>query len=110
MYGGNGRGKTTLCAILRSFQRNDPKLIQRRQTFKATSESEVGLLLDAGSARFTGGAWTSTQPDIHIFDQQFIAENVHGGDQIDVEHRRNFYRIVVGRAGDRKSTRMNSSH
>lgn len=99
IYGGNGRGKTTLCAILRSFQRNDPKLIQRRQTFKATSESEVGLLLDAGSARFTGGAWTSTQPDIHIFDQQFIAENVHGGDQIDVEHRRNFYRIVVGRAG-----------
>src|SRR3546814_13573713 len=81
MYGGNGRGKTTLCAILRSFQRNDPKLIQRRQTFKATSESEVGLLLDAGSARFTGGAWTSTPPDIHLFDQQVIAENVHGGDQ-----------------------------
>ena len=29
IYGGNGRGKTTLCSILRSLQRNDPKC-QRR--------------------------------------------------------------------------------
>ncbi|MCG6121215.1 MAG: AAA family ATPase [Microvirga sp.] len=99
IYGGNGRGKTTLCAILRSLQLNEPKLIQRRKTFLATSEPEVGLLLDGGPVRFSGGAWTSAQPDIHIFDQQFVTENVHGGDQIDVEHRRNFYRIVVGPKG-----------
>jgi wobble nucleotide-excising tRNase len=99
IYGGNGRGKTTLCSILRSLQRNDPKLIQRRKTFLATSEPEVGLLLDSGLVRFAGGAWTAPQSDIHIFDQQFVTENVHGGDQIDVEHRRNFYRIVVGPTG-----------
>lgn len=99
IYGGNGRGKTTLCAILRSLQSNEPKLIQRRKTFLATSEPEVGLLFDSGSARFSGGAWTTAQPDIHIFDQQFVTDNVHGGDQIDVEHRRNFYRIVVGPTG-----------
>ena len=50
IYGGNGRGKTTLCAVLRSLQRNDPKLIQRRKTFKATSEPEVSLLLDGGQS------------------------------------------------------------
>lgn len=99
IYGGNGRGKTTLCAILRSLQRNEPKLIQRRKTFLAAAEPEVGLLLDSGPARFSGGAWTAAQPDIHIFDQQFVTDNVHGGDQIDVEHRRNFYRIVVGPTG-----------
>ncbi|MBG0809931.1 AAA family ATPase [Methylosinus sp. H3A] len=99
IYGGNGRGKTTLCAILRSLQRNDPKLIQRRKAFNATLEPEVGLLLDGGQTRFSGGAWTVSHPDIHIFDQQFVTENVHGGDQIDVEHRRNFYRIVVGPTG-----------
>jgi wobble nucleotide-excising tRNase len=99
IYGGNGRGKTTLCAILRSLQRNEPKFIQRRKTFLATSEPEVGLLLDSGSARFSGGAWTGSQPDFHIFDQQFVTENVHGGDQIGVDHRRNFYRIVVGPTG-----------
>ncbi|CUR76704.1 ATPase involved in DNA repair [Achromobacter xylosoxidans] len=99
IYGGNGRGKTTLCAILRSLQSNEPTLIKRRKTFLATSEPEVGLLFDGGSARFSGGAWTAAQRDIHIFDQQFITENVHGGDQIDIEHRRNFYRIVVGPTG-----------
>lgn len=99
IYGGNGRGKTTLCSILRSLQRNDPKLIQRRKTFKATSEPEIGLLLSSGPARFSAGAWTAAQPNVHIFDQQFVNENVHGGDQIDVEHRRNFYRIVVGPTG-----------
>lgn len=99
IYGGNGRGKTTLCSILRSLQRNDPTLIRRRKTFQATSEPEVGLLLNTGQARFSAGAWTAAQPDIHIFDQQFVTENVHGGDQVDVEHRRNFYRIVVGPTG-----------
>ncbi|CAB3662676.1 AAA family ATPase [Achromobacter kerstersii] len=99
IYGGNGRGKTTLCGILRSLQSNEPKLIKRRKTFLATSEPEVGLLFDGGPARFSGGAWTAAQPDIHIFDQQFVTDNVHGGDQIDIEHRRNFYRIVVGPTG-----------
>lgn len=99
VYGGNGRGKTTLCSILRSLQRNDPTFVQRRKTFKATSEPEISLLLDSGPVRFSAGAWTATQPDIHIFDQYFVSENVHGGEQVGVEHRRNFYRIVVGSAG-----------
>ena len=54
IYGGNGRGKTTLCAILRSLQRNDPKLIQRRKAFNATQEPEVGLLLNGGQTRLSG--------------------------------------------------------
>lgn len=99
IYGGNGRGKSTLCAILRSLQRNDPTLIQRRKSFTATSEPEVTLLFDSGSVRYSAGAWSASQPDIHIFDQEFVAENVHGGNQVDVEHRRNFYRIVVGPVG-----------
>ncbi|TDK29151.1 hypothetical protein E2F50_22740 [Rhizobium deserti] len=99
IYGGNGRGKTTLGAILRSLRLNDPKLVTRRKTFKATSDPSIGLLLDTGPARFSNGAWSGSSPDIHIFDQQFVNENVHGGDQVDVEHRRNFYRIVVGPTG-----------
>lgn len=99
IYGGNGRGKTTLGAILRSLQLNDPKLVMRRKSFKAPSDPTIGLLLDNGQVRFSNGAWTGSNPDIHIFDQQFVNENVHGGDQVDVEHRRNFYRIVVGPTG-----------
>jgi wobble nucleotide-excising tRNase len=99
VYGGNGRGKTTLCAVLRSLQLNDPKVILRRKTFAATTDPEIGLLFDTGLSRFSAGSWSAPQPDIHIFDQQFVTENVHGGDQIEVEHRRNFYRIIVGPTG-----------
>lgn len=98
-YGGNGRGKTTVCAILRSLQLNQPSPIAKRKTFKATGPQEVQLLLDTGPVRFVGGAWSEAQPDIHIFDQTFIAENVHSGEQVEVAHRRNFYRVVVGPTG-----------
>jgi wobble nucleotide-excising tRNase len=99
IYGGNGRGKTTLCAVIRSLQLNDPKVIQRRKTFAANTDPDVGLLFDNGLSRFSAGTWSAPQADLHIFDQQFVTENVHGGHQIDVEHRRNFYRIVVGPTG-----------
>ena len=98
-YGGNGRGKTTMCAILRSLQLNNPGPIVKRRTFQATGVQEVQLLLDTGPIKFSAGAWSSQQPDLHIFDQTFIAEHVHSGDQIEVGHRRNFYRVVVGPQG-----------
>ena len=98
-YGGNGRGKTTLCAVLRSLQQNDPKLITQRKTFAAAGAPEVGLLLDSGPVRFSAGAWSAHHGDLHIFDSRFIGENVHGGNQIDTDHRRNFYKVVVGPLG-----------
>ncbi len=98
-YAGNGRGKTTLCAILRSLQTNDPSFVLKRRSFGSQTSQEAQFLLDSGIARFSGGAWNSQAPDIHIFDQHFIKANVHGGHQIDVAQRRNFYRIVVGSKG-----------
>lgn len=98
-YAGNGRGKTTLCAAFRSMMTNDPNEIIRRRTFGSTTPQDVQFLLDSGVARFTGGAWVNGSSDIAIFDQRYINENVHGGHQVDVEQRRNFYRVVVGPAG-----------
>ena len=98
-YGGNGRGKTTLCAVLRSLQTNDPSHVLKRRTFKSNSAQEVQLLFDSGLVMFSAGAWSASIPDLHIFDQHFINANVHGGHQIDVVHRRNFYRVVVGPTG-----------
>src|SRR5208283_2911744 len=36
----------------------------------------------------------------------FIAENVHGGQQIETEHRRNAYRVIVGAQGVALATRI----
>jgi wobble nucleotide-excising tRNase len=98
-YGGNGRGKTTICAALRSFQQNDASYINERKTFGASTDPEVQLLLDSGSKSFSQGRWNATSSEIHIFDGHFVAENIHNGEEIDTEHRRNFYRVVVGAPG-----------
>jgi wobble nucleotide-excising tRNase len=65
-YAGNGRGKTTLCAILRSLQLGDPKHVLRRKSYKAPADPEITLLHGGGNARFTQGKWDAAQPDIHI--------------------------------------------
>jgi predicted ATPase len=51
-YGGNGRGKTTLCAVFRSLRDNNPSEVNRRQTFGATMAPEVNMLLDSGRISF----------------------------------------------------------
>jgi wobble nucleotide-excising tRNase len=45
IYGENGRGKTTLCAILRSLQSGDSAHIMGRKTLGANTMPSVHLLL-----------------------------------------------------------------
>lgn len=97
--GANGYGKTTLCAVLRSLQTGDPAHVLGRKTLGATDAPAIELLLDSGQARFDGTAWNATKPEIAIFDGVFVAENVHSGEVVDIEHKRNLYRVIVGDAG-----------
>lgn len=98
-YGGNGRGKTTLCAVLRSLQRSDASYVTVRRAFGYAGPQQAQVLLDTGPVSFGAGGWSGGAPDIHIFDQDFVAENVHAGQQIGVDQRRAFYRIAVGPKG-----------
>jgi wobble nucleotide-excising tRNase len=98
--GANGYGKTTLCAVLRSLQTGDPTHVLGRKTLGTTDAPAIELLLDGGGqARFDGTAWNATKPEIAIFDGVFVAENVHSGEVVDIEHKRNLYRVIVGDAG-----------
>jgi len=99
--GANGYGKTTLCAVLRSLQTGDPAHVLGRKTLGATDAPSIELLLAGGQARFDGVAWSATKPEIAIFDGVFVAENVHSGEVVDIEHKRNLYRVIVGDAGVR---------
>jgi hypothetical protein len=38
-------------------------------------------------------------PQVAIFDSTYIAENVFSGDAIDLDHKRNLYRVIIGKAG-----------
>ena len=99
IFAENGRGKTTLCAIFRSLQLADGGHIIGRTTLGCTDPPEIAILLHDGVAKFANGAWTTSVPDIAIFDASFVAENVHSGDIVDIDHRRSLYGVIVGKRG-----------
>jgi wobble nucleotide-excising tRNase len=99
IVGANGYGKTTLCAVLRSLQTGDPAHVLGRKTLGATDAPAIEVLLDGGQARFDGTTWSATKPEIAIFDGVFVAENVHSGEVVAIEHKRNLYRVIVGDVG-----------
>ena len=101
IVGANGFGKTTLCAVLRSLQSGDPAHIVGRTTLGIESAPTVELLLPAGLARFDGAAWSALYPALAIFDGVFVAENVHSGEVVEINHRRNLYRVIIGEEGIR---------
>jgi len=99
LFAENGRGKTTLCAILRSLQSGEPGHIVGRTTLGVGGAPEVHLRTDTGNATFSAGAWNGTLPTLSIFDATFVAENVYSGDIVDLDHRRNLYRVIIGKEG-----------
>lgn len=98
IYGENGKGKTTLCAILRSLQTGDHAHITGRKTLGSSGLPAVHLLLNGTTTnfKFTSDTWSDPYENIHIFDQHFISENVYTGDVIGTNQKRNLYKVIVG--------------
>lgn len=107
IFAENGRGKTTLCAILRSMLGNDPAPILGRKTLGSPEAPEVQLLLSSGNVTFRDGSWSAAFPDMAIFDGAFVNENVFAGDVVDTEQRRNLYRVIIGAPGVALAQRVN---
>jgi wobble nucleotide-excising tRNase len=99
IFGENGRGKTTLCSILRSFQTNDPAIVLGRKTLGEDKDPHIILTFADGSVLFKDGAWNSQTKKLRIFDSQYVAENVYFGDSIGTDQRRNLCRVMLGRDG-----------
>ena len=97
LFGENSRGKTTVCTILRSLQSGVGTHVIGRTTLGSTDAPEIRILSDDSTLIFSNGAWNSTLPDIAIFDSTFVSENVFSGDLVDIGHKRNLYRVIVGR-------------
>ncbi len=99
VFGANAYGKTTFCTIMRSLQSGDGAIILGRRTLGAADAPSIDLLFSAGNRRFQNGNWSAIEPKISVFDGAFVAANVHSGDVVDVTHRRNLYRVIIGRGG-----------
>lgn len=99
LHGANGFGKTTMCAVFRSLQTGDGGHVLGRKTLGVNEAVSVELLLANGTAAFDGAKWNATVPDLAIFDGAFVAHNVYSGEAVDIDHKRNLYRVIIGQEG-----------
>ena len=100
IYAENGRGKTTLAAILRSLKTGDASLISERHRLASTTPPHV-VLATTGAAPlvFQSGAWSATLPDVAIFDDVFVAENICSGIEVATQHRQKLHELIIGAQG-----------
>ena len=97
IFAGNGRGKTTLCAVLRSLQTGKPEYITERVTLASGSNiPEASIRLDAENITYNGQSWGKTIPEIAIFDSTFVAQNVYAGECVTRDHRINLLQVIIG--------------
>lgn len=101
IYAENGRGKTTISAILRSLATGEALPITERRRLGAVHPPEV-IIAGAGNAqpaRFQNGVWSRTCPDVMIFDDVFVDRSVYSGLDVDAEHRQNLHELILGDQG-----------
>jgi wobble nucleotide-excising tRNase len=98
VYSENGRGKTTLAAVLRSLATGDPMPIAERKRLAAQHPPHVILECSGGPppAVFENNAWNRTLADLVVFDDVFVDENVHSGLAVQTHHRQNLHELILG--------------
>lgn len=99
VYAENGRGKTTLAAILRSLVSGDSDLINDRQRLGAQAAPHVVISHQGNQFVFQNGNWNAVGPDIAIFDDFFVSENVCSGVELETAHRQNLHELILGAQG-----------
>lgn len=101
IYAENGRGKTTLSAILRSLATGDPIPISERRRLAAQHPPHAIVACTGGppDAIFQNNAWNRTLPDVLIFDDVFVDQNVYSGLVVGSDHRQNLHELILGAQG-----------
>ncbi len=99
LYGENGRGKTTLSAILKSLATNDPLLVEQRHRLGAQHPPHIVVAGSASQHVFQNGAWSASDDRIVVFDDAFVAQNVCSGIEIASDHCKNLHELIIGARG-----------
>lgn len=100
IYGENGRGKTTLSAVLRSLGNGDPLPISERQRLGSANAPHIVVADNNGlTAVFQNDKWAGRFGDFAVFDDQFVTENVCSGMEVEPAHRQNLHELIIGAQG-----------
>jgi wobble nucleotide-excising tRNase len=100
VFGENGRGKSTLAALLRSCSSGDVSEMTSRVTIDSPGTPDAELLFEHGPKKVTtklsASGWTVKNPDIVVFDSDFIEKNVYSGASVGPDHRQNLLEVALG--------------
>lgn len=108
IYAENGRGKTTLSAILRSLMTGEPIHINERRSIGSQSDPHVVLTCEGNQpVQFQNGSWNRSLPEIVIYDDVFVASNVCSGLMVDPNHRQNLHELIIGEQGVSLNRQLN---
>ncbi len=97
----NGRGKTTLVAVLRSLATGDPMSITERRRLNAEHPPQAVLDCEGSPSKviFQDGNWNCKPQRLILFDDDFVDANIHSGLVVDTDHRKNLHELVLGAQG-----------
>ncbi|EIJ8981144.1 TPA: AAA family ATPase, partial [Citrobacter freundii] len=99
IYGDNGRGKSTLASIMRSYTSSAPQILINRKTLDTTLAQIVDLQFSGGRrAKFENDVWGAKYSDFHVFDLDFIDTNVYSGGEIRPGHRQKLLTFALGQS------------
>ena len=106
MYAENGRGKTTLAAVLRSMGNGNPKPILERHRLGAAHPPHLIVGVGGEEAMFQDGVWQRRFEDVVVFDDEFIADNVCAGMKVEINQRYNLHELILGGQGVRLNRKV----
>jgi len=101
IYAENGRGKTTLSAILSSLANNDANILMGRKRLGASNDPHIILNIEGenGNAILQDGSWNHCFDEIFIYDDEFVSQNVYSGLEITANHRQSLHEVILGHRG-----------
>ena len=101
IYADNGRGKTTLAAVLRSLADGNPNPIEERRRADSTQDPHIVIEIGDSSSQlvYQNGTWSGTLTSLAVFDDEFVEHNVHSGLSVSSQQRQNLHDIVLGPDG-----------
>ena len=106
-YGRNGRGKSTLTAVLRAARDGTAATVLERQSLgNSGATPKVTLISTASNIIFESGVWNTKSAPIEVFDTTFIADNVFAGELVDLSHDRGLFSLIIGAEGVRLANHL----
>lgn len=97
IYADNGRGKSTLAALLKSCGDNQPHLLLNRRTIGLSTPQNVELRFSHGNrSTFTAGQWSAQYHGTHVYDLNFVESSVYSGGEINATHRKQLLSFALG--------------